>query len=134
LNNIRVKIDGNAHTKGDNVKIQRIGGSGRTYTVASATNTEDVIYANFSTSQWDSVDKEIASGQEAYFLIKVETLAFAPNTSYTLQIVLDALNGVSTDDAYSFSWRESGVDAAIVNKYDLRIPGVISVDGPQITN
>lgn len=129
LNNVRVKIAGNAHTAGDNIKIQRIGGSGQTYTVASAAG-----YANFSTAGWEVVDKEVAAGQDAYFLIKVETLAFLADTSYTLQVVLDALNGVAAADAYSFSWKESGTDAAIANKYDLRIPGVITLDGPQITN
>ena len=88
----------------------------------------------FFTAAWDQVDKEIASGQEAYFLIKVKTLSFAADTSYTLQVNLDALNGVAAGSAYSFSWQESGTDANIQPKYDLRIPGVISVDGNQITN
>ncbi|MFA7119826.1 MAG: hypothetical protein WC159_13755, partial [Sphaerochaetaceae bacterium] len=129
LNNVRVKIAGNAHTDGADVKIQRIGGSGQTYNVASAAG-----YANFSTAGWEDVDKEVAAGQEAYFLVKVTTLAFEANTSYTLQIVLDALNGVAAESAYSFSWQETGDDDAIAPKYDLRIPGVISIDGNQITN
>jgi len=127
LESVRVQITGNGYKVGGNVKIQRIGGSGNTYTTV-----EDTGYATASTAAWDTIDKEVAAGQDAYFLVKVETLAaFVANTSYTIQVKLDALNATGAA-THNFTWKENTAGAA--SKYDLRIPGVTTIDGPQITN
>lgn len=140
LERVRVQLTGNGYKDGGNIKIQRIGGSGQTYTVIEGAGLDNTAgngddednYAIFDTATWQTIDREVTSGQDAYFLVKVESLAaFVANTSYTIQVKLDALNGTGAA-VYNFTWKES--DATATSKVDLRIPGVTTIDGPRVTN
>ncbi len=103
--------------------IERIGGSAGT-----VNGTGLATYARFNTA--GNVDFALNPGETAYYLVKVVptfTTVVAGDTS--LRVGLDDLNNVSL---HNFRWLDRADD--ITNNLEVRMPGISSITGSQITN